>query len=180
MSYREIFSPGDLDFFVADSTNYGLFTSGSAFEAFESATDSDSGAPSFVPPDTADDWYAVWDNQAVMNFSQVVDATGRLYVNNGYIPPVCSLTVDRGAADEAILDWEDLTGINMEAYNVYRSSSPADVGRDRTQSELEPYLLATEYVSTYTDGGDPGPGQCFYYSVRTLGKQGATADECVY
>jgi hypothetical protein len=179
MYYRELFTPGDVDFFIADSANYGSFTSGSAFEAFETATDSVSGDVSFMPP-AADDWYAVWDNQAVMNFSQVVDTTVNLYSNNGYIPPVCSLAADRGASDATVLQWETLEGVNLDAYNVYRSTSAADVGKSRTQAELAPYLLGTVPDPTYTDGDVPTAGQAFFYSVRTLGKDGTLADECVY
>jgi hypothetical protein len=181
MDYREIFTPGDLDFFITDSANYTLFTGDSAFEAFEIGLDSTSGDVSFMPPDVTDDWYAVWSDKAVMNFSQVVDATARLYSNNGTIAPVCHLRVDRGGAGEAILDWEDLVSINMEAYNVYRSTSALDVGHNRPQGDLAPFQIGTAYDSTYTDS-EVGPpvGVVWYYTVRTLGKSGALADDCVY
>jgi hypothetical protein len=178
--YREIFTPGDVDFFVADSANYASYTSGDPFEAFEIATDSTSGDISFMPPVAADDWYAVWANQAVMNFSQVVDTTVKLYQNNGYIPPVCNLQASKGSGGEAVLDWESLDGVNVDAYNVYRSTTAADVAKDRTQEELAPFLLATVPESTYTDAADPSPGAAFFYSVRTLGKDGTLAEECAY
>jgi hypothetical protein len=177
--YREIFTPGDVDFFIADSANYSSYTSDAAFEAFEIGVDSAAGDVSFVPP-VADDWYAVWANQAVMNFSQVVDTTVNLYENNGYIPPVCDLQASKGAAGEAVLDWEALEGINLDAYNVYRSTDAADVAKDRTQEQLAPFLLATVPDPTYTDAESPMPGTAYFYSVRTLGKDGTLADECDY
>jgi hypothetical protein len=177
MHYREVFTPGDVDFFIADAANYSSYTAGAAFEAFESAEDTAAGDVSFVPPQP-DDWYAVWANEAVMNFSQVVDTTISLYANNGYIPPVCDLRITKAAAGEAILDWEDLEGVNLDAYNVYRSSDPADVGNGRTRDQLAPFLLATVPDSTYTDADSPPSGASFFYSVRTLGRNGELADEC--
>lgn len=179
MKYREIFQPADVDFFISDSANYSSFTSGSAFDAFETAIDSSAGNVSFVPP-AAGDWYAVWSNKAVMSFSQVVDATVSLYSNNGYIPPVCLLEVRRETGGAAILDWENLTGINMDAYIVYRSANAPDVGRDRTKAELEPFLLTTTTESTHIDATNPAAGEAFFYTVRTLGKSGELAPECAY
>lgn len=179
IKYREVMQPGNLDFFIADSSNYSLFTSDSAFEAFEIAIDSISGDISFIPPET-DDWYAVWSNKAAHNFSQVVDANVRLYSNNGYIPPICELEVNKGSSDEAILDWENLTGVNVDAYNVYRSTNASDVGSAKVKEELAPFLIDTVSDSTYTDMDDPSPGQCFYYVIRTLGKSGDIADACTY
>lgn len=179
MPYREIFTPGDLDFFLADSANYGSFTSGSSFEAFEIATDSASGEVSFVPPRT-DDWYAVWDNTAVEDFAHVVETTVNLYQNNGYIPPVCHLMAHKGGGDATVLEWEELEGVNLDAYNVYRSADPVAVAKPRTQQELEPYLLATVAEPTFTDPDVPPAGSAWFYSVRTLGKDGTLADECEY
>ncbi len=172
MHYRQVFEPGDADFFLADQANYDLFTSGDAFEAFEIAEDSGSGDVSFTVPRSDDDWYAVWSNGAVMNFSQVVDATVRLYHNNGYLPPVEDLRVSRGDAGESLLDWEDVTGVNVAGYNVYRSTTAADVGRDRTGAELAPYLLAQVDVSEYTDPDPVAAGACWFYSVRTRSPAG--------
>ncbi len=177
ITYREVMQPGNLDFFIADSSNYSLFTSDSSFEAFETAIDSVSGDISFIPPVT-DDWYAVWSNEAAHNFSQVVDATVRLYENNGYISMVCDLMVNKGSLNEAILDWEDLTSVNVDAYNIYRSTTASDVGYIRTQEELAPFLLETVSESTYTDPTELSVGQCFYYVIRTLGKSGDIADAC--
>jgi hypothetical protein len=177
--YREIFTPGDVDFFIADSANYSSYTSGSAFEAFEIAEDSVSGEISFMPPEP-DDWYAVWANEAVMNFGQVVDTTVNLYENNGYIPPVCELRAHKEAGDDAVLTWEELEGVNLDAYNVYRSLDAAEVAKGLTKEELAPHLLATVPEPTYTDPDMPAPASCFFYSVRTLGKSGALADECQY
>ncbi len=179
LHYLETFEPGDVDFFIADSANYSSYTSDTAFEAFDIATDSASGEFSFIPP-AVDDWFAVWANQAVMNFSHVVDTTVDLYENNGFIPPVCELAVSKGGSDEAILDWEDLDGINFEEYNVYRSTNAADVGKDRTQEELATFLLTTVTESTTSDAEIPAAGQTYYYSVRSLGKSGDLANECVY
>ncbi|MEW5806078.1 MAG: hypothetical protein AB1756_01810 [Acidobacteriota bacterium] len=180
ITYREDIKPGNLDFFIADSYNYSLFTSGSSFQAFEIAIDSPSGNVSFIPPAT-DDWYATWSNKAAMNLNQVIDTTVRLYSNNGYIPPVCNLIVNKGSGGEAILDWEDLSGINMDAYNVYRSMNAADVGSGKTKDQLAPFLIATVQESTYTDSTPlNNPGDIFYYTVRTLGKSGEIADECTY
>lgn len=172
MPYREIFEPGDLDFFIADSANYDLFTGGSPFEAFEIAEDSASGDVSFMPPVAGDDWYTVWSNKAVMNFSQVVDTTVKLYQNNGYIPPVTDLTLEKITEDESLLDWSDVDGVNADQYNVYRSTQAADIGGDRTKEQLNPYLLATVPDSEYTDPMSPADGECYFYSVRTLGKSG--------
>ena len=115
-----------------------------------------------------------------MRSAQVVDATVHLYSNNGYIEPVCELTADRGGAGETLLDWEDLTGINVDVYNVYRSTTAADVGKDKTGVELAPYLIATVSASTCLDATPPGPGEVLYYSVRTVGKNGDVADDCSY
>jgi hypothetical protein len=179
INYREVMQPGNVDFFMADSANYSFFTSDSPFEAFEIAVDSVSGDISFVPPET-DDWYAVWSNKAAHDFSQVVDTTVKLYENNGYIQPVCELMVDKGSSNESILDWEDLTNVNMEAYNVYRSMNASDVGSTKTKEELAPFLLDTVYESAYTDYDVPSSDQCYFYAVRTLGKSGDIADACSY
>ncbi len=179
ISYRCDIKPGNLDFFIADSSNYGLFTSDSPFEAFDIALESPSGAVPFIPP-VSDDWYAVWSNKAAMNLNQVADATVNLYRNNGYIQPVCDLMVLKGESSESILDWEDLTSVNVDAYNVYRSTDPADLDSTKTQEELAPFLLITVSESMYTDYDVPSTGQCFYYIVRTLGKSEEISDPCTY
>lgn len=179
IGFREDIRPGDLDVFLADSFYYGRFAAGRPFEAYEIAIDSPSADVSFVPPAT-DDWYAVWSNEATLKLAQVVDATVRLYSNNGYVAPVCELTADRGDAGETLLDWEDLTGINVDVYNVYRSTAAADVGKDKTGVELAPYLIATVSDSTCPDATLPAPGEVLYYSVRTVGKSGDVADDCQY
>ena len=57
-------------------------------------------------------------------------------------------------------------------YNVYRSTSAADVGAARIESELAPYLIASPAVSEYRDP-DPAPaGTCWFYSVRSHSKRG--------
>jgi hypothetical protein len=179
IDYRDATQPGDLDFIFADEANYTLFTSDSAFEAFESAIDSQSGESGLVCP-SADDWYAVWSNEAAVNFGQIVDATVNLYSNNGFIPPVCELSSGKGLASEAVLDWEDLLGVNVDAYNLYRSNNAADVGMDRDQGQLAPHLVTAVADSTYTDSDMPLSEQLFFYSVRTLGRSGAIAGECAY
>jgi hypothetical protein len=179
ITYRQDIVPGDADFFIADSTNYGLFTSGSAFQAYEISIDGQSGETSFTPPVT-DDWYAVWSNKASMNLQQLIDAKVRLCQNNGLIPPVCDLMVSKGSSNESILDWEDLISVNADGYNVYRSTNAADVAYGKTKIELEPYRIGTVTESTCTDTDSPSPGQVFFYTVRTLGKNGDIAGECVY
>jgi len=96
----------------------------------------------------------------------------KLYRNTGAVPPVEHLTVDKDADDASLLDWEDVAGHNVDGYNVYRSTAAADVGRDRTEQELEPYLLATTVESEYTDPDAVPAGQCFFYSVRTRSRKG--------
>jgi hypothetical protein len=179
IDYRDATQPGNLDFFFVDDTNYGQFTAASAFEAFENAIDSPTGESALVCP-VATDWYAVWSNEAAVNFNQVVDATVNLYSNNGYVPPVCELRSGKGIPTEAVLDWEELAGVNVDAYNVYRSTNAADVGMDKDQSQLAPYLVTTVSDSTYTDPDLPPSGQLFFFSVRTLGRSGDIAEECSY
>jgi hypothetical protein len=77
---------------------------------------------------------------------------------------------------ESLLDWEDVSGVNVDQYNVYRSTAPEDVGAGRTQGELEPHRIATTPDSEHTDPAMPGSGECFFYSVRTLGKDGSISE----
>jgi len=179
IDYRDATQPGNLDFFFADESNYTLFAADSAFEGFESAIDSQSEQAGLVCP-AAGDWYAVWSNEAAVNFGQVIDATVSLYENNGYVPPVCELLSAKGSPTEAALDWEDLLGVNVDAYNLYRSANAADVGMDRDQGQLAPYLVTTLPDSTYTDSDMPSSTELLFYSIRTLGRAGAIAGECSY
>jgi hypothetical protein len=179
IAFREDLQPGNLDAFIASYLDYRDFTRDRVFDAFEIALDSPSADVSFVPPET-DDWYAVWSNEATLSLGQLVDATVRLYENNGYIAPVCALAAGRGDAGETVLDWEDPTGINVDSYHVYRSTAAADVGRDQTGADLVPYLLAAVSDSTCPDADLPDPGQVFYYAVRTVGKSGDVADACSF
>jgi hypothetical protein len=179
IDYRDAMQPGNVDFFFVDDANYGLLTTDLPFEGHGIAIDSASAEAELVAP-AAGDWYAVWSNEAGVNFDQVVDATVSLYSNNGYTPPVCALVSGKGAPAEAVLDWEDPSGINVDGYNVYRSTAAADVGMDRDQSQLAPFLVTTVAESTHSDNDALTSGGLFFFSIRTLGRSGAIADECAY
>jgi hypothetical protein len=163
--------PGDLDVFVADQTEWDAFEAGSSFEAFELALDSSGGEISFVPPESGD-WYVAWANTASMDMNHVVRGTVTLYENTGAVPPVNALLVDKNAEKASLLDWEDVTGQNVDGYNVYRSDDPNDVGAERTETELEPHLLAHVEVSEYEDPEVNAAGTCLFYTVRTVSKRG--------
>ncbi|RMG44636.1 MAG: hypothetical protein D6718_09625 [Acidobacteria bacterium] len=170
IEYCRHLSPGNVDFFIADDPNWSQFESGSACEAHEIALDSAGGYLQFVVPD-AGDWYVVFANKAGMDLGQLLAATVRLYRNTGAVPPVEHLTVDRDGF-ASLLDWEDVVGQNVDGYNVYRSTNPADVGKDRTEGELAPFLLAQTATSDYRDPEAAPTGTCFFYSVRTRSKRG--------
>jgi hypothetical protein len=163
--------PGDVDFFIADQTNWDAFEAGSAFQAFEVAIDDAGREASFIPPESGD-WYVAWSNEASMDMNHIVRGTVSLYENTGAVPPVENLEVDKDATDASLLDWEDVTGQNVDGYNVYRSTDPYDVGADRTESELEPYEIAHVDVSEYEDPDVNAPGTCYFYSVRTVSSRG--------
>lgn len=163
--------PGDLDFFIADLTNWNLFTSGSAFQARGIAIDSRDQALSFVIPDSGD-FYVTWSNTAANNMSEALRGNVRLYTNSGGVPPVTALMVSKSATGAANLEWEDVSGQNVSGYNVYRSTAAAHVGQGQDQAALAPYLLAATVDSQLTDADPTAPGQCFFYSVRTKSKRG--------
>ncbi len=171
ITYTQAIQPGNTDFFVADRADWNLFESGSAFQGFRLSLDSPGQDVSFVVP-TADDYYVTWSNKAGMNLAQVVDATVRLYHNNGSVPPVTALRVDRDASMGSLLDWEDVAGQNVDGYNVYRSTSASDVAGARSQTELAPFLLQFVSASAATDAATVAPGSCFFYSVRTHSSKG--------
>jgi hypothetical protein len=162
---------GNLDFFVVDQDDWDLFTGGSAFEAFELVLDTPGEEMSFIPPEEGD-WYVSWSNEAALDMSHVVRGDVRLYRNTGAVPPVTDLAVTKDAEQAALLDWEDVSGQNVDGYNVYRSTDPYDVGGDRTAAELDPFLLATTATSDYRDPDPVASGQCFFYSVRTRSSRG--------
>jgi hypothetical protein len=162
---------GDLDFFVVDDTNWGLFTSDLPFDAHDVSIDDIGHEDSFIVPDTGD-YYVAWSNKASMDMAHVIEGSVRLYRNTGAVPPVNALMVDRDVDDASLLDWEDVIGQNVDGYNLYRSTNAADVGADRTEPELDPFLIASPPVSDYRDPALTATGQCFYYSVRTRSSRG--------
>lgn len=163
--------PGDVDAFVADETGWNQFIANQPFSAYSVSIDASSGAASFIPPEPVD-YFVAWSNKASMDMVHVVSGEVRLYRNNGSVPPVRALTVDKNVALSSMLDWEDVVGQNVDGYNAYRSTSAADVGGARTPSELEPYKIAFVTVSQYTDTATVPPDACFYYSVRTHSRRG--------
>jgi hypothetical protein len=163
--------PGDLDSFVVDDANWSAFTSGSPFDAWSIALDDGGREASFLPP-VVDDYYFVWSNRASMDMAHVVDGAVRLYGNTGAVPGVFQLGVDKDGAAASLLDWEDVVGQNVDGYNVYRSSSPADVGEGRGEAELDPYLVASPSLSEHRDETAAAPGVCLCYSVRTRSSRG--------
>ena len=164
-------NPGDLDSFLVDQANYDAFTAGQAFQAFEIAIDDAGRSVSFIPPEPGD-YYLAWSGRAAMDMAHTVRGTVRLYRNSGAVPPVQNLIVTKDGAAASLLDWEDVTGQNVSGFNVYRSTLAANVGADRTQSELEPFLLAAVTVSEAVDPGLPTTGTCFFYSIRTTSRRG--------
>lgn len=164
-------NPGDLDFFVADQANYDLFTSGAAFQAFQIALDTPENAVSFLPPRT-EDYFLAWSGKAAMDMAHTVQGSVRLYRNTGAVPAVRDLRVTTNAGQAAWLDWEDVTGQNVDGYNIYRSVEATAVGMGRTEAELAPFLLDWVPVSAYEDPGGPPPGGCFFYSIRTKSTKG--------
>lgn len=163
--------PGDVDVFVADQDEWDAFEAGSPFAAFETALDAPDGAFEFIPPE-AGDWYVAWANEASMDINHVVRGTVTLYENTGAVPPVTELSAERSGAEGTWLDWEDVSGQNVDGYNVYRSTEAVNVGADRTESELEPYRIGHVDVSEYEDGEAVPAGSCYFYSVRTVSKRG--------
>lgn len=164
-------NPGDLDSFVVDQANYDAFAAGQPFQAFEIALDSPGRALSFIPDEPAD-FYLAWSGLAAMDMAHTVRGAVRLHRNTGAVPPVEALLVSRTTGAAARLDWEDVAGQNVSGFNVYRSSAAIEVGTERTESELEPFLLAAVALSEYLDPDPPAPGACFFYSVRTTSRRG--------
>jgi len=162
---------GDVDSFFADEDNWNLFESGSHFEAFDCVLNDPGRDQTFIPPEVGDYW-VVFSNKASMDMAHVIRGSVSLYRNTGAVPGVEHLLVDKNEAGSSLLDWEDVVGHNVDGYNVYRSLSAADVGAGRTQSELDPFLLATVSASAYTDDDAAVAGECFFYSVRTRSKRG--------
>ncbi len=162
---------GGLESFVVDDDGWDDFVAGSHFTAYDLVLDDPGRTIDFVPP-AEGNWHVCWSNTSSLDMVHVVRGTVRLYRNTGAVPPVEHLLVDKDGADASLLDWEDVSGYNVDGYNVYRSTSAADVGRDRTQAELDPYLLATTDVSEYTDTEPVSAGRCFFYSVRTRSRKG--------
>jgi hypothetical protein len=166
---------GDLDYFIVDDTHWGNFTADAPFEAYALALNDDSQDEGFVVP-TTDDYYVVWSNKASNDMVHVVNGAVRLYRNTGAVPPVVALMVDKNSASASLLDWEDVIGQNVDGYNLYRSETASDVGGDRTEIELEPYLLAQPSLSEHQDDDIPSVGACYYYSVRTRSTRGGISE----
>ncbi len=162
---------GGLETFVVDDDGWDDFVAGSHFMAYDLVLDDGGRTIDFIPP-AEGNWHVAWSNTSSLDMVHVVRGTVKLYRNTGAVPPVEHLTVDKDADDASLLDWEDVAGHNVDGYNVYRSTAAADVGRDRTEQELEPYLLATTVESEYTDPDAVPAGQCFFYSVRTRSRKG--------
>ncbi len=162
--------PSDVDSFVVDEGEWSQLLAGSPFEGFELALDDAGRTLSFVPPEFGD-YTVVLANEAASDMSQVVSGEIRLYRNTGAVPPVAELRLSRNG-DVTTLDWEELSGQNVDGYNVYRSTNPADVGAAAGEGDLAPHLLAHTLDSHYDDEDVTNPGVCFFYSIRTRSARG--------
>jgi len=171
--------PGVVDFFICDPPNYTAFTGGLPFEAFEIGLDSVSGTTSFVIP-TDENWHALITNHRNVVNSEVISVTADLYWNApAGPPPVDLIYLARSLdAESVVIDWDDVTGVDVAGYNVYRSGVAQEVTSARMKPELDPFILdgpdPTTTESTYTDT-IAGGGAMDFFNVRTYGTDGSIA-----
>jgi hypothetical protein len=76
--YAVVSTPGALDFFMTDSTEFQSYVAGQPFRAFEVDEDLASGAHSLDLPRPSD-WFAVLSNDEQANLTEFADVTVRLY-----------------------------------------------------------------------------------------------------
>ena len=69
---------GNIDFFIANSTNFNDYKDGESFDAFDYGQRGDIGDTSFVIP-TDDEWYAVLSNEFSQRTTKIVNITVDIY-----------------------------------------------------------------------------------------------------
>jgi hypothetical protein len=73
-----IYEPGNMDFFICDAANYGAYTAGGTFNAFEITKNTSTGSGAFVLPADGK-WYVVISNEDKARATEALSITVSLY-----------------------------------------------------------------------------------------------------
>lgn len=84
--FSEPNSPGHIDFFICDSSNFNNYNSNQSFQAFEINQNSSNDTIDFVLP-TSGSWYAVFSNECKMVLTEELHVIAKLYQNSTGIEP---------------------------------------------------------------------------------------------
>jgi hypothetical protein len=170
------FTPGRVDLTATDAPNHALLEAGDPYDAFVVERLSSQGSV-VLPLSLAMEhpWYFHFQAEERMNATAAVHVRATLYENTMALGPVETLRVRRVPGSGYDLSWDPVESVNVEAYNVYRSTSVSDIRSVLGKAAIAPFLLGTEpttAASSWPEAAAPAGVPLVFWTVRSYGLGG--------